>query len=436
VVAERVAKLHEQLIAAKAKHEAGRYDEALTLVEEVVAEGITLDYEPLLARAWLQQGTLQWEKARHDEAEATLRRALDAALARGMRAEAARASTELVWVVGYQQARYDEARRWIELSEALVRAVPTTEARANRLHVLGAVAWGDGEYDEARDHHARALAIQEQTLSSDHPDIAYTLNELGMAALVTGDVDTAREHFERALSILEIALGPDHPNVANSITNLGIAADSEQEYADARKHFERALAIRTSALGPDHPSVTGCLTNLALVAEAEGDYELAHETFERARASFERALGPEHPEMAKVHQNLGVVAYKAGKYEEAHDYHSRAVALYAKTALSADHPEVKEALVYLAMSLLELERPAEAIEHLERALPMTHLDGPTDLARTRFALARALWDAPEEQGRDRVRARELAELARTTYAEAKAETLQEVETWLLEHPAN
>ena len=436
-VAERVAALDEQLIAAKAKYEAGRYDDALVLADDVVAEGVTLDYEPLMARAWLQQGQVQRKKARHDDAEATLQRALDAAVVHGMRTEAARASVELVWIVGYEQARPDEARRWIELSETLVRAAGSAEVRAARFHTLGAVAWTDGKYEEARDHHTRALAIQEQTLGPNHPDVAYSLSELGMVSLVTGDVDTGRQTFERALSILENALGPDHPDVANAITQLGIAADLEQRYADARKYFERALAIRISALGPEHPIVAGSLTNLALVAETEGNYEEAEEYFERARASLEKQLGPEHPEIAKVNYNLGLVARAAGKHEKAHDHLSLAVAIYSKSTLSADHPEVKAALVDLALTLLDLGRPAEAIPHLERALTMIHLDGASDLARTRFALARALWDAPDQQGRDHARARELAELARATYAENPAdhlEVLGKVETWLREHP--
>ncbi len=68
---------------------------------------------------------------------------------------------------------------------------------------------------------------------------------------------------------------------------------------------------------------------------------------------------------------------------------------------------------------------------------ITHASDPTELAATRFALARALWEAPAEQGRDRARAHELAELARTAYAEAgkkSAKELSEVETWLSEHP--
>jgi hypothetical protein len=58
------------------------------------------------------------------------------------------------------------------------------------------------------------------------------------------------------------------------------------------------------------------------------------------------------------------------------------------------------------------------------------------LAETRFALARALWDASVAQGRDRPRAGTLAEQARDAYTavgEAKETELAKVQAWLTEH---
>jgi hypothetical protein len=61
---------------------------------------------------------------------------------------------------------------------------------------------------------------------------------------------------------------------------------------------------------------------------------------------------------------------------------------------------------------------------------------PVALAQTRFALARALWTAPVAQGRDRPRARTLAEQARDAYTalgDAEKTSLAEVQAWLAEH---
>jgi hypothetical protein len=67
----------------------------------------------------------------------------------------------------------------------------------------------------------------------------------------------------------------------------------------------------------------------------------------------------------------------------------------------------------------------------------SHEVEPTLLAYTRFGLAHALWSAPASRGRDRPRARTLAEQAHDAYAaggDATKTDLAEVDTWLAGHP--
>jgi hypothetical protein len=63
---------------------------------------------------------------------------------------------------------------------------------------------------------------------------------------------------------------------------------------------------------------------------------------------------------------------------------------------------------------------------------------PKHTAEARFLLARALWDAPVDGGRDRTRAVPLAEQARAGFfegGEATANNVAEVDAWLREHGA-
>jgi hypothetical protein len=83
-----------------------------------------------------------------------------------------------------------------------------------------------------------------------------------------------------------------------------------------------------------------------------------------------------------------------------------------------------------------MAKPREARGLLERALAMreSYPEDPLEVARTRFALARALWDTRA----DRARAVELADKARLAYTEAgdvKREQLAAVEEWLKKHRA-
>jgi tetratricopeptide (TPR) repeat protein/predicted Ser/Thr protein kinase len=246
LVAEQVAVLDEQLVEAKAKREAGKYEEALRLADEVVEQGKTLDYEPLMARAWLRQGELRDDRGDYEGAAKALRLAYRAAVARRMTAEAASASALLVSVAGNRLARYEESRNWAEHAEPLSRAAGTHEARVKYLNSLSAVVYSQGKRDEARELVERVLAIREKALGPDHPDVAASLNGLGAWAHAQDKYDDARKLYERALAIRAKALGPDHPEVAGSLTGLGRALLGLAKPADALVPLERALAIRTA----------------------------------------------------------------------------------------------------------------------------------------------------------------------------------------------
>jgi hypothetical protein len=99
---------------------------------------------------------------------------------------------------------------------------------------------------------------------------------------------------------------------------------------------------------------------------------------------------------------------------------------------------VASSLTGLGWALLGLGKPADALALLERALTIrsAHVIDPNFVADTRFGLAHALWSAPAAQGRDRPRARTLAEQARDGYAaagDAHEAELAEVDAWLAEH---
>jgi hypothetical protein len=70
------------------------------------------------------------------------------------------------------------------------------------------------------------------------------------------------------------------------------------------------------------------------------------------------------------------------------------------------------------------------IAEVERALLIPDEDSPQVIAMCRFALANVLWDAPEGQGRDRARARELALLARN-FQGGTGELM--IDDWLRSH---
>jgi tetratricopeptide (TPR) repeat protein/predicted Ser/Thr protein kinase len=384
--AELVAALDRTLVDARALERAGKYDEAIALADNVVATSTELGYSPLHARALLRQGSLQEKIGDYVRAEATLGRAYSSALSQRMFPHASAAAAALMFLIGDTLARTDEGLRWAIDADALSLAVGDDESRGVYLNNRGALAEASGDYELARGYYEQALARLEAALGPEAPSVGKTRYNLGNIAISQNQLALGRAHYEHALEILETSLGPEHPEVAGCLASLGNLAIQLEEYERARANLERSLHILESALGPEHPEIAATLNGLGGLADMRGDFRTARDYYERTLAVLEAAFGPENPHVATVRSNLGSVAAALDEHDEARRQYERALAI-REAALGPEHP---------------------------------------DVANARFALARALWSTEPE------RARELAELARHTYASIQpvSPQLAELDAWL------
>ena len=100
----------------------------------------------------------------------------------------------------------------------------------------------------------------------------------------------AKEYLERALAIWQQTLGPQHPDVATSYNNLATVLRNEGDLKQAKEYHERALAIRLQILGPQHTSfATTFYNNLATVLRNQ-----AKEYHVCALAIMLQTLGHQH----------------------------------------------------------------------------------------------------------------------------------------------
>ena len=89
---------------------------------------------------------------------------------------------------------------------------------ATTLNNLGNVLRDQGDLEQAKDYHERALAIREEKLGSHHIDVATTLNNLANVLCGQGDLEQAKHYHECALAIREEKLGSQHIDVATTFT--------------------------------------------------------------------------------------------------------------------------------------------------------------------------------------------------------------------------
>ncbi|CAM9120096.1 unnamed protein product, partial [Hapterophycus canaliculatus] len=70
-----------------------------------------------------------------------------------------------------------------------------------------------GKYGDAQPLSERSLAIRSKILGSDHPEVAYSLNNLALLLMAQGRFREAEPLHKRSLAIRENILGPHHPDV-------------------------------------------------------------------------------------------------------------------------------------------------------------------------------------------------------------------------------
>jgi tetratricopeptide (TPR) repeat protein len=107
-----------------------------------------------------------------------------------------------------------------------------------------------------------SLALREQVLGPDHPDVAICLNAIACSLSDQSKYEEALHMLERALSIRERALGPDDPEVAMVLNNMANAYSRQKNYARALPLYERAVKIAESTLATDDLNRKSYVSNL------------------------------------------------------------------------------------------------------------------------------------------------------------------------------
>ncbi|MEC4807018.1 MAG: tetratricopeptide repeat protein, partial [Jaaginema sp. PMC 1080.18] len=198
-------------------------------------------------------------------------------------------------------------------------------ATADELNQQAMTLDSEGRYTEAVPLAKRALAIREEQLGENHPDVATSLNGLAYLYQAMGNYTEAEPLFQRSLAIREQALGSNHPDVATSLNNLALLYRTIGKYSEALPLYQRSLTIREQALGRNHPDVANSLNNLAELYDSMRNYSEALPLFQRSLTIYERALGSDHPDFANSLYNLAGLYQNMGNYSEALPLYQRSL---------------------------------------------------------------------------------------------------------------
>jgi tetratricopeptide (TPR) repeat protein len=192
---------------------------------------------------------------------------------------------------------------------------------------LGLTLQSQGKFDEAIEHHRRALQID--------PYCAGTHFNLGQALNSLGKFEEAITHFTEALRI--------NPNFSEVHSELAYALASRGRLDEAIPHFIEALRFE-----PDNAEVHVNF-GLALARQGKLDEAVMH---------FTEALRIK-PNYADAHSNLGYALAKCGKLDEAVRHYTEALRI---------KPNFAYAHYNLGVALARQGKFDEAIAHFNEAL--------------------------------------------------------------------
>jgi len=201
---------------------------------------------------------------------------------------------------------------------------------ADALHLLGDIAYGQGQYEGA-------IGLYEQSLGSKSKNGHKLHNNIGLALEKQGKIDEAIAHYRKALSI--------NPKHGSSHSNLGKALYLQGKIAEAIACWQRAINLR-----PDDPKAHNNL-GMALGRQLEYDRAIGH---------LQQALACK-PNYAEAYNNLGIIKEKQEKYSEAIAYYQQAIAL---------DPNRADIHKNIANTLGRQGKLSEAIAHLRRAVSL------------------------------------------------------------------
>jgi eukaryotic-like serine/threonine-protein kinase len=406
----RVTEFRRELARAEVLREGGNPKQALELAKRLVANAPALQFAPVEAEAMISLGRAQSAMADPQTAAATLRAGIMRADAARLDALRASALTDLAVTTGSALAKADDAREISHEASAVVERLPDRDDLEGQVaNANGVIELKAGKYDEARAHFERALGFYDKVLGPQSMKAAIVLRNLAIIEVSRNNNEEAEKLVTRSLAMMNATIGPNHPAVAKNLSLLGDTHWRTGRIDSAIDYSRRAVEIAERALGPEHGDLGWLLNNLGGVLAEKGDLDEALKYQQRAVTVFEKAFGRENPETAMALNGLGGIAFKKGDLEAALAAGKAALAIREKT-LGPDHPRVAYDLALVSGALIGLDRSAEAIEPLERALAMRiKRDGESEeVAEGRFELAEAMWNA----NRDRPRALRLARQAR------------------------
>jgi serine/threonine protein kinase/tetratricopeptide (TPR) repeat protein len=384
-VAAEVAKVRDRLAQARTLEQLGRYDESLAIARQVSGSTLQLGYPPVHAEALVQVARALGERSTADTRKEAQKLYFDAlTVAEGERhdqltveiwTQLVRLATRMDSSMAQAHEWWGQAYAWSRRNAPMLRLPGDDVDNQAELHyLLGEIYYREGEYGKAADEERRAIAAV-STGSAHALELSRYDGALALSLERLDAPDQALQLHERALELATRTLGAGHPEVLTLEIRYGSSLVKTS-------HLDRARVVLAGALASIPARERDAQLNAAVIHALLSDVECWAGRLDRAedhgRASLEiykRTLSPDHVRLADAYINLANVAFKRRRFDQALVLFQDALAL-RRRHLGNDQDVVGVHEGNIAETLINLDRPDEAIAHLvEAERILTHGSG-------------------------------------------------------------
>ncbi len=232
---------------------------------------------------------------------------------------------------------YHSLARFMDAGLRYQRALAILEAHARGkgheaadiYHNLGGLEHAAGNWLRGEPFARHAVMLRTKLFGRRHPAVAADITALAALLDRQGQFVEAERLYHRALTILELEHGAEHHLVAVALNNLAAVLHARGKVADAEAMFRRAQAIEIAVLGPTHPTVAYSTNNLAILLKDTRRPTAAAVLFRKAVTLFSRGLGANHPHVGVCLENLSQVLRRTGDASGAKTAARRAGRIFA-----------------------------------------------------------------------------------------------------------
>lgn len=279
-----------------------------------------------------------------------------------------------------------DAKKGKELMEASIKALDKLneqKALVKFLIYLGKIYVDADDKSSMRKLIPEMNKIYEKYFSSKDGLSAKILNCLGDMHDSLGDYDKAKDLLQKSVAINK-KLSTNYPDLAWTLALLGNLCRKTGNYREAKGFFEESLGVYKNFISGDQFRTGWILIHLGNIYLAMGDSQKAHALIEEGIGIYKKYYPEKHPDLAWATGYLGNACIAVGEYTRAEDLLQKALKILAKN-FSETHGTFLRTKAYLAKSYTKLSKVQEAKNILEGVLE--NYEQMEDADAIEFALA-------------------------------------------------